>query len=98
MWYALGFCYYRVGNLAKARLSFEKTLELDSKNAMALTSLGIIELVGNSSSFESRKRAISFFIRAFDVNPRNPLVLKYLAEDSFFKGEYSLCKDFCSAA
>jgi tetratricopeptide (TPR) repeat protein len=67
MWYALGFCYYRVGNLAKARLSFEKTLELDSKNAMALTSLGIIELVGNSSSFESRKRAISFFTKAFDV-------------------------------
>jgi len=89
MWFALGLCYYRVGNLPKARLSFEKTLELDNKNVMALTSLGIVELVSSPSNFESRKRAVVYFMRAFDANPRNPLVLKYLAEHLFFKGEYS---------
>lgn len=85
MWFALGLCYFRVGNLPKARLSFEKTIELDSKNAMALTSLGIVELISSPSNFESRKRAVSFFIKAFEANPRNPLALKYLAEHLFFK-------------
>jgi RNA polymerase-associated protein CTR9 len=92
MWFALGLCYYRVGNLPKARLSFEKTLELDSRNAMALTSLGIVELVSSPSNFEFRKRAVTYFVRAFEANPRNPLVLKYLAEHLFFKNEFALCK------
>jgi len=45
MWFALGLCYYRAGNIPKAKLSFDKTLELDSNNSMALASLGIIEMV-----------------------------------------------------
>lgn len=88
LWFVLGLCYYRVNNIPKARLSFEKTLELDPKNAMALTSLGIVELVTNPTNFESRKRAVNYFVKAFDANPRNPLVLKYLAEHLFFKGEF----------
>lgn len=55
---------------------------------MALTSLGIVELVINPTNFESRKRAVNYFVKAFDANPRNPLVLKYLAEHLFFKGEF----------
>lgn len=45
MWFALGLCYYRTGNIPKAKLSFDKTLELDQNNSMALASLGIIEMV-----------------------------------------------------
>jgi RNA polymerase-associated protein CTR9 len=98
LWFALGLCYYRVNNFPKARLTFEKTLELDGKNAMALTSLGILELVSSPSNFESRKRALSYFIKGFEANPRNPLVLKYLAEHLFFKGEFATCKEFCGIA
>lgn len=29
IWFALGLCYYRTGNIPKAKLSFDKTLELD---------------------------------------------------------------------
>lgn len=94
----LGLCYYRVKNVPKARLSFEKTLELDPNNAMALTSLGIVELVTCPTDFESRKRAVNLFLKSFDANPRNPLVLKYLAEHLFFKGEFDQCKEFCAAA
>jgi cytochrome c-type biogenesis protein CcmH/NrfG len=55
---------------------------------MALASLGIIEMVMGQDSLESRKKAIHLFYRAFQVNPRNPLALKYLAEHLFFKGEF----------
>lgn len=37
-------------------------------------------------------------MRAFEVNPRNPLVLKHLAEHLFFKQEFTLCREFCKAA
>lgn len=98
IWFALGLCYYRVGNIPKARLSFEKTLELEPENAMALVSLGIVEQVTCPTNFESNKKSIDYFLRAFNSNPHNPLVLKYLAEHLFFKGEYALSKDFCEAA
>jgi tetratricopeptide (TPR) repeat protein len=98
IWFALGLCYYRTHNLPKARLSFEKTLELDGKNAMALASLGIVEIVSAPTNFESRKRAFNYFIKAFEAHPQNPLVLKYLAEHLFFKGEFALCKELCGKA
>lgn len=98
IWFALGLCYYRTDNLPKAKLSFEKTLELDPQNAMALTSLGILEQVLGQNDKDSMARATKFFLKAFEINPRNPLVLKYLAEHLFFKGEFALCKDFCNAA
>jgi len=65
---------------------------------MALTCLGIVEQVLNPSNFESRKQSVEYFLKAFEVNPRNPLVLKYLAEHMFFKNEFSLCREFCKAA
>jgi Tfp pilus assembly protein PilF len=29
IWFAIGLCYFRMNNLVKAKLSFEKTIELD---------------------------------------------------------------------
>ena len=29
IWFGIGLCYYRLGNLPKAKLSMDKTLELD---------------------------------------------------------------------
>lgn len=98
IWYALGLCYYRCGNLPKAKLSFEKTLELDSNNAMAWTSLGILEQALSPNDSSSRKRAVNYFMKAFEVNPRNPLVLKHLADHLFFKNEFTLCREFCKSA
>lgn len=63
-------------------------MELDPKNAMAFASMGIIELVSRPTELESRKQALNYFVKSFDANPRNPLVLKYLAEHLFFKGEF----------
>lgn len=98
MWFALGLCYYRTGNIPKAKLSFDKTLELDSQNSMALASLGIIEIVLGQDSFESRRKAIQFFFKALQANPRNTLAMKYLADHLFFRGEFGQCKEFCEAA
>ena len=44
IWFGIGLCYYRLGNLPKAKLSMDKTIELDPQNSMALTAVGIIEI------------------------------------------------------
>lgn len=65
IWFGIGLCYYRLGNLAKAKLSMDKTIELDPGNSMALTALGIIEISSNVNDFEMREQAMNYFERAF---------------------------------
>lgn len=43
----------------------DKTIELDSKNSMALTALGIIEIASNVNDFDVREQAMQYFDRAF---------------------------------
>ena len=85
----MGLCYYRLGNLPKAKISFDRTVEMDPENSMALAALGIVEIASNVNDFESHGNSAIFFERAFRANPRNPLALKYLAEHYFFKGDES---------
>ena len=56
--FAIGLCYYRLGNLPKAKLSMDKTLELDPDNSMALVSMGIIEIASNINDFEAIEKAV----------------------------------------
>lgn len=97
IWFAMGLCYYRLGNFPKAKLSFDRTIELDPENSMALVSLGILSITQNINDFSARETAVKFFSRAFTVDPSNPLALKYLAEHYFFKGEFKLATDLSTA-
>lgn len=49
IWMAIGICYFKLGNLPKAKFALEFVLEHDPENAMALTSLGVTELQINCS-------------------------------------------------
>ena len=97
IWFAIGLCYYRLGDLLKSKLSLEKTLEVDPQNSMALAASGIIELASNVNDYDARDAAIGFFERSFNANPRNPIALKYLAEHYFYKKQYELSKELCMA-
>ena len=97
IWFGIGLCYYRLGNLPKAKLSMDKTIELDPQNSMALTAVGIIEITSNVNDFEVREQAMQYFERAFQANSRNPLCISYLAEHYFIKKEYELTSELCLA-
>ena len=62
----------------------DKTLELDPDNSMALVSMGIIEIASNINDFEACEKAVQYFEKSFQINPRNPLAIKYLAEHYFY--------------
>ena len=97
IWFAIGLCYYRLGNLPKAKLSMDKTIELDPENSMALVSIGIIEIASTVNDFEACDKAVQYFERSFQANPRNPLAIKYMAEHYFLKKDYDLCKQLSQA-
>ena len=61
IWLALGVCYFKLSNYLKAKFAFEHTIEIDPENSMALTSLGITELLLNSSDQNRRKSAVILF-------------------------------------
>jgi len=54
IWYAMALCYHRLGNYPKAKIGFQKTLEIESAHSMALVSLGIVEITLNVNDLETR--------------------------------------------
>ena len=54
IWFAIGLCYFRMNNLVKAKLSFDKTVELDPQNSMALVSLGVVQIKSNLNDADLR--------------------------------------------
>jgi len=52
VWLSIGIVYLKINNLPKARFALEYVLELDSKNAIAMTALGICELQINFTDKE----------------------------------------------
>ena len=49
IWLAIGICYFKLKNLPKAKFALEHVIHNDPCNSMALTSLGIVELLLNST-------------------------------------------------
>lgn len=83
---SLAHCFLKLGNTEKARLSFERTLELDPKCVGALVGLGIMKL--NSECFSDIKLGVHLLSEAYKIDPTNPLVLNHLSNHFFFKKNY----------
>lgn len=89
--FAIGICYYRLGNMEKARVAFERLLEIEPQNAMAMIALSIIEYQDKYTWEES----LSHLEEAFRIDENNPLVLKYLADHYFFSDQFEKSHRFC---
>lgn len=98
IWLALGVCYFKIGNYLKAKFAFEHTLEIDPENSMALTSLGITELLLNSSDPNQRKKAVILFQKSFEIDDTNPLTMKHLGEHFFVSGDLDIAEALCTRA
>uniref|UniRef100_UPI00358F373B RNA polymerase-associated protein CTR9 homolog n=1 Tax=Myxine glutinosa TaxID=7769 RepID=UPI00358F373B len=82
----MGHCFVRLGDLDKAQLAFQRTLDLNPHCVGALIGLAILELNGNQA--DSIKNGIQLLSKAYDLDSSNPMVLNHLADHFFFKKEY----------
>lgn len=83
----MGHCFLKLGNAEKARLAFERALDLDPKCVGALVGMAILEL--NLQESDSIRNGVQLLSRAYAVDSSNPMVLNHLANHFFFKKDYS---------
>jgi RNA polymerase-associated protein CTR9 len=82
----MGQCFFKMGKIPKAKLAFERALELDPNCVGALIGCSIIEL--NNKTTESTKLGVEMLSRAYSIDPTNPVVLNHLANHFFYKKDY----------
>ncbi|KAL4716189.1 hypothetical protein ACJJTC_013966 [Scirpophaga incertulas] len=83
----MGHCFMKLNNQEKARMAFERALQLDPQCVGALVGLSILKL--NLQESESNKMAVIMLSKAYAIDPKNPMVLNHLANHFFFKKDYS---------
>ena len=73
----------KLENLDKARLAFERTLELEPRCVGALVGMAILEL--NSKQHDSIKKGVELLSKAYTIDSSSPMILNHLANHFFFK-------------
>lgn len=79
----MGHCFMKLGNQEKARLAFERALELDGMCVGALVGLAVLEL--NEKKPENIRRGVQMLSKAYNIDSTNPMVLNHLGNHFFFK-------------
>ena len=79
----MGHCFMKLGNQDKARLAFERALELDPSCVGALVGLAVLEL--NEKKPENIRRGVQMLSNAYNIDSTNPMVLNHLGNHFFFK-------------
>ncbi|CAG5134684.1 unnamed protein product [Candidula unifasciata] len=82
----MGHCFVKLNRLAKARMAFERALQLDPNCVGALVGLAVLEL--NSKTQESIKNGVQLLSKAYTIDSSNPMVLNHLANHFFYKKDY----------
>ncbi|CAG2169845.1 unnamed protein product, partial [Oppiella nova] len=82
----MGHCFYKMNKPEKAKLAFERALQLDPQCVGALVGLSILEL--NLKTSESIRRGVQMLSKAYTIDPTHPMVLNHLANHFFFKKDY----------
>jgi len=83
----MAHCFLKLGNIEKARLAFERALQLDSKCVGALVGLAIMKLNGESPG--DIKLGVTMLSEAYAIDTTNPMVLNHLSNHFFYKKDYA---------
>lgn len=79
----MGHCFMKLNNQEKARLAFERALQLDPQCVGALVGLAILKL--NLQQPDSIRNGVQMLSKAYTIDSSNPMVLNHLANHFFFK-------------
>ncbi|VDP07315.1 unnamed protein product [Soboliphyme baturini] len=82
----MGHCFAKLSKMDKAKMAFERALQLNPGCCGALVGLAILEL--NQNTPESIRSGVQRLSKAYSLDPENPTVLNHLANHFFFKREH----------
>ncbi|KAL3140102.1 hypothetical protein ABBQ38_004382 [Trebouxia sp. C0009 RCD-2024] len=87
----LAACYFRLGQLERAKKAYDRVVQLNPTCAEALYGLAVLRF--SSSQGESAKASyregLQLLCQAYDSDPRNPAVLNLLAHYCLTRKEYA---------
>ncbi|KAL2714216.1 RNA polymerase-associated protein CTR9 [Vespula squamosa] len=83
----MGHCFMKLNNQEKARLAFERALQLDGQCVGALVGLSVLKL--NQQQPDSIRAGVQMLSKAYTIDSTNPMVLNHLANHFFFKKDYN---------
>jgi len=83
----MAHCFLKLGNNEKAKLAFERAIQLDSKCVGALVGLAIMKLNGENPG--DIKLGVHLLSKAYTIDSFDPMVLNHLSNHFFFKKEYT---------
>ncbi|KAG1676690.1 RNA polymerase-associated protein CTR9 [Nymphon striatum] len=83
----MAHCFHKLGKVEKARMGFERALQLDSQCVGALVGLAVMEL--NLKTPEAIKNGVQMLSKAYTIDSSNTMVLNHLANHFFFKKDYN---------
>ncbi len=85
IWLGIGLCYYRLGNLTKAKFAFQRVVDYEPGNSLANNALVIIDNFGDNiiREEEKKQKIANSLQRSYQTDKNNPLTLKLIA-DHFF--------------
>ncbi|XP_037949839.1 RNA polymerase-associated protein CTR9 homolog [Teleopsis dalmanni] len=83
----MGHCFLKMNNQEKAKLAFQRALDLDPNCVGALIGLAILKL--NLHEPDSNKMGVQMLSKAYTIDSTSPMVLNHLANHFFFKKDYS---------
>mmetsp|Transcript_8317 Transcript_8317/g.30707 ORF Transcript_8317/g.30707 Transcript_8317/m.30707 type:complete len:1087 (-) Transcript_8317:39-3299(-) len=90
----IGLCFHRLGNDVKAKVAFERTLQLDPSNVDAHVGVAVIQLNDATSQEDPTQRALlvkqamETLGRAYKMQNTHPMILTHLARHYFFRQQY----------
>ncbi|MEN2495775.1 MAG: protein required for normal CLN1 and CLN2 G1 cyclin expression [Marteilia pararefringens] len=82
----IGHCFLKLNNVAKAKLAYERALEMNSECSQAMLGLAIINL--NLKTQKSTKQGVKYLSMAYSLDPKNPMIANLLSDHFFYKKEY----------
>ncbi|KAI1309430.1 RNA polymerase-associated protein CTR9 -like protein [Halotydeus destructor] len=83
----MAHCFYKLGKVDKAKLAFERALQLEGKCVGALVGLALLEL--NNKTPDSIRKGVQMLSKAYTYDSTDPMVLNHLANHFFFKKDYT---------
>ncbi|KAM7256308.1 hypothetical protein ACFE04_012049 [Oxalis oulophora] len=106
----IGLCRYKLGQFEKARLAFQRTLQLDPENAEALVALAVLDLQSNEGGCVKKalsmlklmstgiRKGMQKMQKAFEIYPYCAMALNYLANHFFYTGQHFLVEQLTETA
>jgi tetratricopeptide (TPR) repeat protein len=76
----LGYAYYRMGNLPRAKVAYHAALKLNANYPPALNGLGVADMAmalqSESGDSSLRRKAVAYWRRSLELDPDQPLIEK----------------------